>query len=103
MAPTGPKFESEANHAHWAVRLADAAEHPAVVRGARLSTKGVCEEIVKPATRRGLCSVVELLAAQGPAGNGGGVGTATGFVSHAWKYVVGMRICRCNNGVAFWY
>ncbi|KAK3245136.1 hypothetical protein CYMTET_45279 [Cymbomonas tetramitiformis] len=45
------------------------------------STADVCEHVVKPITADAKCSYVQLVAARG-----GRVGTATVFVSHAWRY-----------------
>ena len=89
LAPTLPKHEHEANYAFWAVQPEQLwLRHQRRVRlDPRLTTKDICEEVVKPLTKQWQCTVVDAIAKEHlQLGKGWGIGRAGVFVSHAWKY-----------------
>ena len=89
LAPTLPKHEHEANYAFWAVQPKRLwLRHQRRVRlDSRLTTKDICEEVVKPLTKPWQCTIVDAIAKERlQLGKGWGIGRAGVFASHAWKY-----------------
>ena len=89
LAPTLPKHEHEANYAFWAVQPKRLwLRHQRRVRlASRLTTKDICEEVVKPLTKPWQCTIVDAIAKEHlQLGKGLGIDRAGVFASHAWKY-----------------